>query len=288
MSNIIALHKLDKELQQSVIPDSLPQAFDISNQQDTAFYFFPARMQSERFISKDKKGETLVSMQERSLKSGNEAWQGFILFGIFAVVVLSKYLYPRRFLMLLQASWSNTSLQQLNRDWNPTKSFISLVFIILYGLSLTQLVTTSIGSYSESSIFSNREFNEYLYVFLSFSALVLFKYILILLMAWLFNSASAGLLHFTNQVVFNFVSVLVLLPLLFVLQYSFSYPLLYFSFVLYGLVQVFRLFRTIRFAGLIRAIPLHYLFLYLCALEIVPPLLLIKAIVLLTTGVEFH
>ena len=54
MSNIIALHKLDKELQQSVIPDSLPQAFDISNQQDTAFYFFPARMQSERFISKDK------------------------------------------------------------------------------------------------------------------------------------------------------------------------------------------------------------------------------------------
>jgi hypothetical protein len=248
-------------------------------------FFFPGKMEMERFITTTHTPKSIL-WHERTLFRDAVTWQGVFMLLVFMLLVFSRVYYPRRFSQLLKGAFSNSAFMQLIREWNPWKNFLSYLFLLSYAFVLTLVIQSLMQDLGISELLSTSELHDFALV----SGLILFiiagKYVTILFVAWLFNRLNAGYRYFSNQIVFSFIHTVAVFPLLLILVFSPSEWSLIAVLSVLIVLQLVRVVRSFVIGLNERGFHLLYLFLYLCALEIVPLLLLAKTLTLLSKGIE--
>ncbi len=203
----------------------------------------------------------------------------YTLLAILSIVAFTRVVFPRYFVnmfsLLFQTSYrQKQSIEQLTN--NKISSFLlNVVFI----LSIAMYVTL---------IFEKIHFLHfnfwiiYAYCIVTFIIIYLFKFVFLHFMGWIFNAEEAmdaySFIIFLN----NKIISLVLLPFIFILAFSegeISAISLVITYVLIGIGLLYRFFIVMSsLRTTLKVNPLHF-FLYLCGVEILPLLLIYKAVV---------
>lgn len=247
--------------------------------------YMPGKMHKANFIASRKDAVRLADKPLAENTVYATPFVGILPFFIFAFIVVSKALYPRRFFQLISASFSNQAQWQLLREWYPLNNGLTYLYTTLYFVGYTLLINAiaSQGGGAGISI-TGLWWLDLLLLFLGVSLIISGKYFTIMFLAVIFNAKDSGERYLTNQITFGLISVLVLIPVLLAMYFQASELSMIAGIVIIGLVQLFRMIRSWRVGLTEKAFGLHYLFLYLCALEIIPLLIVIKTYQIFAAG----
>jgi hypothetical protein len=244
------------------------------------------RMKTGKLITADKH----VVMEIKPLASAKEyynpQWLGNIVLIAFAVMVFFRLTYPRRFAQFFKAAASNKGMYQLMREWSPM-NILSLVFSLMHTISFAFFIYAGSAALGTPISFINNWIAD-LAILSGITTFVVYgKYLTIFFLSWIFQLSESGRRYLANQIVFSFLFSLLLFPLLLSIIYNPSTATIITSGILMALLHAARLLRSFAIGLAERHIPLHYLFLYLCTLEIVPLVLLLKAVSVIMSGQTF-
>jgi hypothetical protein len=209
-----------------------------------------------------------------------------ILIGLsLAILVMAKYFLPRRFFQLLGSYSANRHVNQLLREWNPSKSMPGPAFLILYVLLLALSLYFGLQKYlripapHQVGIFVDIVTLVFLFTFLRLLASKI--------IALVFKAKDLNLHLRTIEFSHYLVSSLAMIPALIIIAFYPSGSGLNIGLFLIAIVFIFSFIRIFYYSLKTAPFSVFYLFLYLCALEIVPFLLLIKTVILMLEG-EFQ
>ncbi|MFZ4463416.1 MAG: DUF4271 domain-containing protein [Bacteroidales bacterium] len=220
----------------------------------------------------------------RPIEVGPAEWNGYVFVGLIIMVVMMKRLAARRYNQLLSCLWGNTPLNLMLREWNPSKSMQTFLVSIIYFTGFSLFALNAIGITSSYSGNGLSDFWMFLSIFGGLVVLLSAKFILIRFLSYLFKTPDESLRYMTNHYGFFASTGLAILPILLVLLYN---PSEYFVFFGAGIIFIILIVRIVRsfVTGLIQPpFSIFYLFLYLCALEIIPLVLLAKTILMFSNG----
>jgi hypothetical protein len=215
------------------------------------------------------------------IKSTSYDWISIVL--IFCLIIYTRILLNsrKRLEQIVKSAVFNRSVNQMIRDGNILGEQISF-FLHLIFLPAIALFFYRIAIYFGFHIHST--WNSVLFFGQILGGLTIFyflKMIVIRMIGNIFKNQQASNLHLINNLVFNSLIGLYLIPLLFICFYA---PQGWESFTLYltmgitTLVMVFRFIRILIIGSGTSGYSGIYLFLYLCTVEIVPYLIVGKAI----------
>jgi hypothetical protein len=217
-----------------------------------------------------KKGKVLVR---------GETWVlGFIAFLLLVFAILKRY-FSRQLTTIVEAFFSNRVLNNLNKEDNLFSSWPFLLLFVLFGFVIGMFFYQVTQFYQLS--YGTGGFQYYLTISVLIIILFTLKIILLKLLGHLFNIQKPVHEYIIVLYLSYFNTSLLFIPLVIAfaltsLQYGLNYIMI--SLILVGLIFTFQFFRAgvnllshYRFSKV-------YLFLYFCALEICPILILIKAV----------
>jgi hypothetical protein len=209
----------------------------------------------------------------------NEAsyWQGIVLFLIFSIYVLIKVSEPRKIFKVFASVFSLQESKQLFREeFKLTKRMSGLLgfgFILVMAF-LIQKTNYYFGLILDSST----QIEQYFFFVIIVTLIYLVKFLGNYLLAFISSNNDLAREYLFNVLVFAQTIGIVVFPLVICLQFTkypaewFLYPALIICGGFYGL----RMFRGFILASGEQNIGILYIFLYLCALEILPLLVAIK------------
>ena len=215
------------------------------------------------------------------IRNNNEDFILGILIFCFVLFALIQFFFKKRFYQIFKAFLSNNSINQLVREGNLFKEYISIPLVINFFASISLLIYITNLFWSNLQ-YHNKGFLLYIEFFFFFLIFFLLKILMIKFTGILFKAKKESEEHILHIFLFNYIIGVILLFLLVFIIYAnkIGVTVLYISLILTGLIYLYRLIRI----GLIwlnsKKIPMFYLFLYLCTLEILPLILLTKLVVL--------
>jgi MFS family permease len=231
-----------------------------------------------------KFGEQAIVPLERMLHEGSSLWYSLVMFFVFLLLVLARQAWPRKFSQTLLAVSGNNHLNQLLREWSPMKHPLGMLYALSYLMMFSLFIFEIIvyikpqapGMYSDVFFF---------FIILAVVLVVLvFKFVIVSALSVLFRTQLVTQAYLANQLSFMLLGTLIFFPFLMILLYNPGATILGIAFVFVSSLMIYRLIRSFFVSLSERPFGLLYLFLYLCALEIVPLLLLVKAVVLIVSG----
>ncbi len=205
-----------------------------------------------------------------------EGWNLIIVAAILLLIVLNKQLYPRQFRQTITVPQGTSHTNQLLREWSPTGSFLGISFIFAYILIMALFIQKACVIMSRDVARYN-SFGTYCTIMACVIGWVLLRYGILYLMNWLFNAHDAVERQTAVQLSLSTLCLIVILPILLLLLYN---PYSAFVWVGIGIILLFVLVRAIEDIIETRVsskIPSFYIFLYFCALEIIPVVTLVEA-----------
>jgi len=203
--------------------------------------------------------------------------------GMVAVLLLLfaglKVSFSKQLQTIVQSFFSNRVLNNLNKEDNLFNSWPFLLLFVQFGFTIGMFFYLVSQFYQVS--FADSGFKFYISISILIVLLYMIKIIILRLLGYMFNVQKAVNEYVSILYLSYFNMALIFIPL--VVAFALS-PLAYgpyyvaISFILIGLIFVFQFIRaTVNILSHYR-FPKVYLFLYFCALEICPILILIKAI----------
>jgi hypothetical protein len=205
-------------------------------------------------------------------------WIVITLFVCFALLAWVRYVYPSRLLKLIEATFNERMTKQMMREEHVFSNRASVLLLFLFSVSVS-FHFYFIGAYF-LGFWSTTDFAPFI--------LILAGVVLFSLMHWAVHMASRfllwngyGIREYTYTIaLINKSSVVLLLPLALILGFvskTLFVPFVWLMLlVVLGLV-LYRLYRGVRIA-LEHQVNWFYFICYLCALEILPILLMVKAL----------
>jgi hypothetical protein len=202
---------------------------------------------------------------------------------IFALIIFGwlRVGFARYFQNAIQASYNYFTARRIFEEANVTRSrvfnFMNLLFFVNLALFLTQYL-----EYNRITIF---EINGFLLFLLSLASIILLylvKSLVLYALDFIFSAQNRFSSYVFTVFIFNKILGFLLLPIVSILPYMPGHitPLLFnVGFLLIVLLYVFRLFKGLQLCFKNR-LSIFYLILYLCALEILPMLILFKLVFL--------
>ncbi len=207
----------------------------------------------------------------------NYYWPIILLFLIFTLYVYINFTNPKKLLSVFASVYSNQASKQLYReDYRLSKSMSVLLSIgFILTLSFLIYITNHYFGLILKGVYPVKQY-------LFFVATLTLTYIIKLVTNYVISYATATR-ELNNEYTFNvFIYCqtlgVVLLPLVICIQFS-KYPtewFLYPAMIICGLFYILRFARGFIISAIEQNIGVVYIFLYLCALEILPLLVLIK------------
>jgi len=196
-----------------------------------------------------------------------------ICFTIFAWV---RVTYRKRFTQLVQTAYSKQYMNLLIREGGGAYDLINLslgfIFICSSALLMFQFNESLSGPSSSGSL-----------RFLLFMALaagiviwLLFRLFLIRLLGWTFRNFEVTSQYLMSSMAYHFMIGIALLPFLVINAYTHSDVILYISLGLAAILFLLKLIRGIVIGLGDTKFSIFYLFFYLCTVEILPVLAIVK------------
>ncbi len=206
-------------------------------------------------------------------------WFTLSLIAIIALFTWYKLFYHRMFLQLTNAFFSMATTNQIVRDESVLLQRASLnssfIAYLVGGLFLYQVSVA--GSWQHPLLLSG--FIRFILFALTIALAYSAQMIALRFLSNIFNSERPAATYIFTIFLFNMMAGLLLLPIVILIAYA---PLEYRQFLIgsgMAILVIFLLYRYVRvfiiWTSLLRA-PVFYLFLYLCAFEIAPLLLIGK------------
>ncbi len=232
----------------------------------------------------NKAGSTDLSPVMRNVPAGPEEWAIVVLLLAFSLLVLSRHMFPRLFSQSIQASGANNHLNQMLRENNPSKHFIGTLFFISYSMLFALFLYIQLPTFSDQQTTTGNGLPTYATIFMMVIVMLLFKLATINLLSWLFRTSEIALYFKAHHFVFFLIGAVLFLILILLNLYNPGVKLVIFSLLAAGLFMVYRFIRSFMATLPLAKFSFMYLFLYLCALEIVPLMLLVKVVLQLGNG----
>lgn len=204
-------------------------------------------------------------------------WKLFFFVGGLLSLAIARYFYGSRIGHFFRAASGSNFFNQMEREggfFDETVTYLLFFnFLVVFSLLLWQTVLF-LGPSSLPELLSPLFL--YLITLLITSVFFLIKSVLLGFLGWVFNTRQASLIYLKNLFMFNQLIGIILLPIVGYLIYSPSYGgiIIIWSFwLLANMVKIFRGalvgYNQMSFSG-------YYLFLYLCSVELVPFMLIVK------------
>lgn len=209
---------------------------------------------------------------------GSSDWVFYlVLAGLFLLAVV-KYLYEKRFGLLLSSIYSRSSANHLVRETSifGSPSFIYLLAIFL--VASLVLIHQVFQHFNLSGPSLWKDVLIYLQIIGAYFAFLLIQFILVLLAGFLFKNPETAREYIHNIIIFNLIGGVLLLPLILLIHYSHRSVFLYVAFSIISILLLIRFIRGFIIGLSDQKFSLFHLFLYLCTLEILPVLVVAKFI----------
>ncbi|HWY11292.1 MAG TPA: DUF4271 domain-containing protein [Bacteroidia bacterium] len=207
-------------------------------------------------------------------------WPSFVLFLSLCLLVLLKATSPQKTFRVLNAAYSLQVARQIEReDYGPLKR-VSIVLSIVFVL-MTAFLFYKLNLLYGSVLSKNGSLFQYLFFVLVIVLAYSVKLIMANVVGFVTQTTNIFSEYVNNTLIINQSIGVILLPVMVIVEVSpvnpewFVFPAILFLVLGY----VLRLYRGFLFAGIEGGVGLLQLFVYLCALEILPLLVLIKFLV---------
>ncbi|WP_051189382.1 DUF4271 domain-containing protein [Daejeonella oryzae] len=216
---------------------------------------------------------------EGKLRNTGKTWVILVIIALILFFAILKNAFSKELSSIIQSFYSNRALGQINKEDMLFNSWPFLFLYLLFGLSIGMFLYLSGEHYQIKYAFTGFEW------FLILSATIIgaftLKILVLRILGFLFGVQKIVSEYITILYLSYFNAALIFLPLL--LAYSltpsrFSEVYSYIAIIIIGLIFTFQFIRAganiltnYRFSK-------TYLIIYLCALEVCPILILIKAL----------
>lgn len=204
-------------------------------------------------------------------------WPSVLLFIVFALYVSIKVSAPKKIFKVFASVFSLQAAKQLLReDYKLNKRvsvFLSIGFLIVMAF-LVYITNNYFGLILEGV----SPLKKYLFFLTIITSMYVIKFLMTYLLSFVISEEELGKEYSFNVFVFSQTIGVVLFPVVLCIQFS-KYPaewFLYPGLIICAGFFALRLFRGIVISVLEQNVGILYIFLYLCALEILPILVLIK------------
>lgn len=227
-------------------------------------------------------GHSLSSIHHQPIFNSAEGgnWQGVLLFSIFSVYVFVKISEPKKLIRILQSAFSMQDGKKLFREeiklTKNTSAFLGISFVLIMAF-----LAFFVNQYFGMILHGYSSYQQYWFFLSVLSLMYLVKFLSNYLLTLISSSKTIGREYFFNVILFAYTAGIVLFPLITCLQFTrypkewFLYPAMMVAVGFY----VVRIFRGFIISVTEQNIGILYIFLYLCALEILPLLVLIKFLI---------
>lgn len=204
-------------------------------------------------------------------------WIHALMFVSFTMLVVLRVFDFRRLVLLFQGFVRASSVAQTYREESALTSrvsvFLLLNFLLMAGVFVWQTLGVIFSSYPEPSAV----------LWISFAILCLYvvKIIGIRLLGFIFEMREAAQEYIYNVVLFNKTVGLILFPVTLCLAYARQLPPLWMvvaGLSAWGIVLLYRFVRLSWIGLSVRGVSFLYIILYLCTLEILPLVVIIKVL----------
>ncbi len=196
-----------------------------------------------------------------------------ICFTIFAWV---RVTYRKRFTQLFQAAYSKQYMNLLIREGGGAYDLINLSLGFIFICSIALLFFQFNESLSGTSPSDSLNFILFLALAGGIVIWLLFRLFLIRMLGWTFRNFEITSQYLMSSMAYHFIIGIVLLPFLVVNAYTRSDVILYISLGLTAILYLVKLVRGIVIGLGDTKFSIFYLFFYLCTVEILPILAIIK------------
>ena len=216
---------------------------------------------------------------EGKARKKGESWVIGFLFLLLALFAILRNFFSKELFAIIQAFYSNRILGQINKEEKFFNSWPFVFLYILFGFTIGMFLYQC-GEYFQLSY----DYDGIIW-FLRLSVAVILAYtlkvLIVALLGFLFKAGKMAKEYISILFLSYFNGALLFLPLVIGIsltpsRYALFY--IYLSFMLIACVYFFQFLRAINNILSGYKFPLMYLFIYLCALEICPLLILFKAL----------
>lgn len=207
-------------------------------------------------------------------------WPSIVLFIVLCLLVLLKATSPQKTFRVLNAAYSLQVARQIEReDYGPLKR-VSLVLSAVFVL-ITAFLFYKLNLIFGSVLSNNGGLFQYLFFVMVIILVYSVKLIGMNIIGHITQTMSIFNEYVNNTLIINQSVGVILLPVMIIVELSPVNPVwIVFPATLFLVLgYILRLYRGFLFAGIEHGVGLLQLFVYLCALEILPLLVLIKFLV---------
>jgi hypothetical protein len=197
---------------------------------------------------------------------------------IMCLIILAwiRFSYRKRFGLIIQSSFSRQNLSLLIREggygYDLINLSLGLVFIAATALLFYQLMVEVSGMPESGKISLLLFFG----IMAGIIAWLMIRLVMIRLLEWIFKTRETTTLYVMSTMSFHFILGILLLPFLVFNAYTEIRFILYVSLAVAGIIFILKIFRGIIIGLSDTKFSIFYLFFYLCTVEILPILVIIK------------
>lgn len=224
-------------------------------------------------------GHSLIKIHDDPIFNASNPtyWPGVVLFFVFSIFVLIRISEPKKIIKIFTSVFSLQEAKQLFREEFKLTKRVSILLGISFILVIAFLVQF-VNEYFGLILSDYSQLKQFLFFTLIISLMYLIKFIANYILAFITSNEELGKEYLFNVYVFSQTIGIVLFPIVICLQFT-KYPVewfLYPALIICGGFYALRMFRGFVISTSEQNIGILYIFLYLCALEILPLLVLIK------------
>nr|NQU92581.1 DUF4271 domain-containing protein [Bacteroidota bacterium] len=224
--------------------------------------------------------EEPILFREISNNKDQQGWQIGALFFCMILLTFLRLTQKNYFKNIITGISSKAIFNQMLRDGNFMSAFAVipsfLIFIVTMSLLIFQLILL------EQPVLSNgfsSEVSKFTMVLSIVAGFFFIKAILIRIIGYIFKMRSLSTLYLANKVLFNTMTGIVFLPLLVLSTTMMNNTIFYITLFTGFLIFIFSILRGILIILSIRKYSLYQIFIYLCTLEILPVLIIVKLLI---------
>lgn len=220
-----------------------------------------------------------IHFNEGKLLPKRETWILFIIIGLVLGFAIIKNSFAKEFTAIVHSFYDNRTLNQINKEDNLFNSWPFLFLYLLFGLTMGMFLYLS-GKYFRI-VYYYQGFEWFIVLSAILVGLFTLKIVILKILGFFFGIHKLVKEYITILYLSYFNAALIFLPL--VIAFSLT-PERYAGIFSYLAILIFVLVFAIQFLRVGNnvlsnyRISKFYLFIYLCALEICPVLILIKAL----------
>ncbi len=226
---------------------------------------------NEHFLTTEK-----ISPEKN--KPDKQNWPIIVLIVIAGLVGLARYLQPSGIKQSFKGALNNHNFQLLIKEQNPFSEWFSHIMIFCFVACFSLLAYQSILILDLIKIENTAQS---LQIYFTIMALVMAFYILkyagLRFVGFVFKANVASASYFKNILLFNQIIAIALFPLLMYNAIYIAYSVIVVAWGLFAFLSIIKVLRSVAIGHSVSNFSLYYLFLYLCAVEIMPLLIIIKA-----------